>query len=84
MASIGHSGMTTEQLTENIESAVKGVDEMRTVSPLVLSCVCLLSSVTWGFKPLLFREIRECVVLVVAVIDTERKGSRFEPPFSTA
>ena len=35
MASIGHSGMTTEQLTDNIESAVKGVvDKMRAVSPL--------------------------------------------------
>ncbi|CAL8381497.1 ribosomal L1 domain-containing protein 1 [Gadus morhua] len=35
MASIGHSGMTTEQLTENIESAVKGVDEMRTQGAVV-------------------------------------------------
>ncbi|XP_059892072.1 ribosomal L1 domain-containing protein 1 [Gadus macrocephalus] len=36
MASIGHSGMTTEQLTDNIESAVKGVvDKMRTQGPVV-------------------------------------------------
>ncbi|KAK0149335.1 Ribosomal L1 domain-containing protein 1 [Merluccius polli] len=34
MASIGHSGMTTEELTENIESAVKTVvKKMHTVSP---------------------------------------------------
>ncbi|CAL8309786.1 unnamed protein product [Boreogadus saida] len=74
MASIGHSGMTTEQLTDNIESAVKGVvDKMRTQGPVVK--IIHLKSLASVALP-----IYNAVLSQITILDEAQKAAKNPPP----